>query len=65
MQEMIQNYEKSRSGLQQRIRELNEALRDDTLMHREREHLIRRRDILNTEATDLLHIITDLREHCA
>ena len=48
MQNLIQTYEVSRPRVQQRIRELNEALLDDTMMHREREDLKKRRDLLMT-----------------
>ena len=37
MQNLIRAYEASRARVQQRIRELNQALLDDTMMHRERE----------------------------
>lgn len=65
MQHMIKVYETSRVNLQRRIRELNDALRDDALMHRDRERLMQRRDMLTVESVEMLHIITDLRKHCA
>ena len=65
MQKMIRDYETSRHALQCRIRELNQALRDDTLMHKEREHLMRRRDLLVSETIEMLHVLDELRSHCA
>lgn len=65
MQHMIKAYETSRTSIQRRIRELTAALRDDTLMHRDRERLMQRRDLLTAESIEMLHIITDLRRHCA
>lgn len=64
MQNMIRDYETSRIALQRRIRELNRALRDDTLMHRDRERLTQRRDLLVDETIDMLHILNELRSHC-
>ncbi len=65
MQKMIKTYEMSRIRLQQRIHELNNALRDDTIRHREREELEQRRDMLVIETIELLRVINDLRRHCA
>jgi hypothetical protein len=63
MQQMIRDYELSRQALQCRIRELNSLLRDDTLMHKEREQLMRRRDLLVDETIEMLHILVELRCH--
>ena len=65
MQTMIQAYESSRAGVQQRIHELDHALQDDTMMHRDRERLKQRRDLLLCESYELLHILDELKRHCA
>ena len=65
MQNLIHAYEASRAVVQQRIRELNQALLDDTMMHREREDLKKRRDLLMSESFDMLHIIAELKSRCS
>ena len=63
MKTMIQSYENSRAGLQERIRELNTALHDKALRTREREKLEQRREQLRYETIEMMRIIADLRAH--
>ncbi len=63
MKAMIQTYETTRTGLMQRIGELNTALRDPMLRNQERERLEQRREILRCECIDVMHILADLRRH--
>lgn len=65
MQDMIKAYETSRAGIQRRIRELNRALENDAMMHRDRELTKRRRDLLLYESFEMLHIIEELKDRCA
>lgn len=65
MQTMIEAYENTRAGVQKRISELDHALQDDTMMHRDRERMKQRRDLLRFESIEMLHIITELRSRCA
>ena len=61
MKAMIQAYEMTRTQLLNRIHELNAALRDDTLLHRDRERLLLRKEMLTIETIELLHTITDMK----
>ena len=61
MKTMIQAYETTRTQLLNRIHELNAALRDDTLMHRDREHLLLRKELLTIDSIELLHAIADMK----
>ena len=61
MQTMIQSYETARIKMLHRIHELNAALRDDTLLHRDRERLLLRKELLTAETIEMLHIIAAMK----
>lgn len=63
MQEMIQEYERTRALLLGRIHQINAMLRNKRLMTHEREQLERRREMLTAETIDMLHVLVDLRRH--
>ena len=63
MLDLIQNYELSRSQLQQRICELNALLKNPSLQTIEREKLTLRRDMLYTERRELVEDILQMKQH--
>lgn len=63
MRKMILDYRKSRGQVQKRIRELNAQLKSGKLMNAERENVKQRRDMLQYESIDMLHIIKEMESH--
>ena len=64
MKEMIRDYKEARTLLQKRIRELNKILKEEKLMSGERDKLKSRKELLQDESIEMLHVIIDLKQHC-
>lgn len=63
MRKMIREYEQARKQVRSRIRELNKILKEGRLMNGEREKLKCRRDILQVESIEMLHVLNELKAH--
>ena len=64
MRKMIREYEQARKQVRSRIRELNKILKEGRLMNGERDKLKSRKELLQDESIEMLHVIIDLKQHC-